>query len=261
MAISLKRVAVEFLLWLLLVIAAIGACLYILPGGQLPDWARITIVWVVAIGLAAELVLIVLRHYWRYATNMDVPAMQIEQRENAVVKQPDELRTAESLETIHQAVLSLTTEEDYQLLLEKAKLGSRQTKIVANRDRFSLLQLPDYQYATIVDLTLLNDAKGINRRFCIVNQKLPDNGRYVCCYRPQEYIKQKILSTYPKGINWVVYFFYFLRKRVIPRLLLTSRLYYDITKGRKRMLSKTEVLGRLYYCCTLYRGWCCHTLR
>lgn len=248
MAISLKRVAVEFLLWLLLVIAAIGACLYILPGGQLPDWARITIVWVVAIGLAAELVLIVLRHYWRYATNMDVPAMQIEQRENAVVKQPDELRTAESLETIHQAVLSLTTEEDYQLLLEKAKLGSRQTKIVANRDRFSLLQLPDYQYATIVDLTLLNDAKGINRRFCIVNQKLPDNGRYVCCYRPQEYIKQKILSTYPKGINWVVYFFYFLRKRVIPRLLLTSRLYYDITKGRKRMLSKTEVLGRLYYC-------------
>lgn len=248
MAISLKRVAVEFLLWLLLVIAAIGACLYILPGGQLPDWARITIVWVVAIGLAAELVLIVLRHYWRYATNMDVPAMQIEQRENAVVKQPDELRTAESLETIHQAVLSLTTEEDYQLLLEKAKLGSRQTKIVANRDRFSLLQLPDYQYATIVDLTLLNDAKGINRRFCIVNQKLPDNGRYVCCYRPQEYIKQKILTTYPKGINWVVYFFYFLRKRVIPRLLLTSRLYYDITKGRKRMLSKTEVLGRLYYC-------------
>lgn len=248
MAISLKRVAVEFILWLLLVIAAIGACLYILPGGQLPDWARITIVWVVAIGLAAELVLIVLRHYWRYATNMDVPAMQIEQRENAVVKQPDEVRTAESLETIHQAVLSLTTEEDYQLLLEKAKLGSRQTKIVANRDRFSLLQLPDYQYATIVDLTLLNDAKGINRRFCIVNQKLPDNGRYVCCYRPQEYIKQKILTTYPKGINWVVYFFYFLRKRVIPRLLLTSRLYYDITKGRKRMLSKTEVLGRLYYC-------------
>ena len=30
--------------------------------------------------------------------------------------------------------------------------------------------------------------------------------------------------------------------------MLTSRLYYDLTKGRKRMLSKTEVLGRLYYC-------------
>ena len=30
--------------------------------------------------------------------------------------------------------------------------------------------------------------------------------------------------------------------------MFTSRLYYDITKGRKRMLSKTEVLGRLYYC-------------
>ena len=25
-------------------------------------------------------------------------------------------------------------------------------------------------------------------------------------------------------------------------------LYYDITKGKKRVLSKTEVYGRLYYC-------------
>ena len=41
---------------------------------------------------------------------------------------------------------------------------------------------------------------------------------------------------------------YFIRKRVLPRLLITSRLYYDINHGRKRMLSKTEVLGRLYYC-------------
>ena len=134
------------------------------------------------------------------------------------------------------------------MLLEKARLDSRQTKAVCDRNRFAFLQLPDYQYSTIVDLTLLNDAKGINRRFCIVNQKLPDEGRYVCCYRPQEYIKSKILAKYPWGINWIVYSIYFFHKRVVPRLVLTSRLYYDLTKGRKRMLSKTEVLGRLYYC-------------
>ena len=98
------------------------------------------------------------------------------------------------------------------------------------------------------DLTLLNDAKGINRRFCIVNQKLPDDGLYVCCYRPQEYIKQKIQARYPKPLNRIIYTCYFFWKRVVPRLLVTSRLYYDVTKGRKRMLSKTEVYGRLYYC-------------
>ncbi len=204
--------------------------------------------WMIAIVATINAVCIIAKHYWKYAQNMDVPAMEIEKRSSARVKRKDEPRSEQSVETIHQSVLSITTEEDYQMLLEKANLNSRQTKIVANRDRFSFLQIPDYQYKTLVDLTLLNDAKGINRRFCIVNQKLPDDGIYVCCYRPQEYMKKKILGKYFFPLNRVVYFFYFWHKRVVPRLSLSSRLYYDLTKGRKRMLSKTEVFGRLYFC-------------
>jgi len=60
--------------------------------------------------------------------------------------------------------------------------------------------------------------------------------------------KHMILQKYPKGINWIVYSFYYFVKRVIPKLFLTKRLYYDLTGGRKRVLSKTEVFGRLYYC-------------
>ena len=225
----------------------IGLCYWVLP--MLPyNLSPKVAMYVVLIVGALETFVVLMEHYWKYATNMTVPAMQVEQRENAQVTRPDETRSANSMHSIHQSVLSVTTEEDYQMLLDKARLDSRQTKIVCDRNRFAFLQLPDYQYSTIVDLTLLNDAKGINRRFCIVNQKLPDNGRYVCCYRPQEYIKSKILAKYPWGINWIVYSLYFFHKRVVPRLVLTSRLYYDLTKGRKRMLSKTEVLGRLYYC-------------
>ena len=204
--------------------------------------------WSVLIVGAIETVLVFAAHYWKYATNMTVPVMQIEQRKNAHVARPDEKRRQESIKSIHQSVLSVTTEADYYMLRTHARLDSRQTKVICDRNRFAFLQIPDYQYKTLVDLTLLNDAKGINRRFCIVNQKLPDDGIYVCCYRPQEYMKAKLLARFPKGLNWIVYCLYFFRKRVLPRLLLTSRLYYDVTKGRKRMLSKTEVLGRLYYC-------------
>lgn len=204
--------------------------------------------WTTGLVAIMDSVIILIKHYWKYAQSMTVPVMAIEQRENAQVKRQDEQRSPESIETIHQAVLSLTTEEDYQLLLEKAHLDSRQTKVVANQNRFSFMQLPDYEYNTLIDLTLLNNIKGINKRFCIVNQKLPDEGIYVCCYRPQEYIKSKIFARYPKGINYIVYTFWFLIRRVIPRMTLSSRLYYDVTKGKKRMLSRTEVLGRLYYC-------------
>ena len=227
--------------------ALIGLGWWILPKLSFGLSPRVAM-WMVLLVGAIDTVIIWFEHYWKYATNMTVPAMTIEQRENARVRRLDEVRSPESMESIHQSVLSVTTEEDYQMLLEKANLDSRQTKSVCDRNRFTFLQIPDYQYKTLVDMTLLNDAKGINRRFCIVNQKLPDDGIYVCCYRPQEYIKSKMLAKYPKGLNWIIYSFYFFRKRVLPRLMLTSRLYYDVTKGRKRMLSKTEVLGRLYYC-------------
>ncbi|MCQ2310365.1 MAG: sugar transferase [Paludibacteraceae bacterium] len=211
-------------------------------------FSQMVVMGVIGMVFLLNAIAILLTHYWKFALNMNVPPMVIEQRTNAQVLREDEPRSQSSIETVHQAVLSLTTEEDYQMLLSKAKLDNRRTKIVANRDRFSFLQIPDYQYDTLVDLTLLNDAKGINKRFCIVNQKLPDDGRYVCCYRPQEYIKRKILASYPKGINWIVFLSWFIYRRVFPRLLLMSRLHYDLTKGRKRTLSKTEVLGRLYYC-------------
>lgn len=206
------------------------------------------VLWMVGVVMIVDLVASLIKHYYKYALNMTVPVQEIEHRENAVVKNPDMPRSAESLRTVHDAVLSLTTEEDYQMLLERARLDNRRTKVVANRDRFSFLQINDYQYDTLVDMTLLNDAKGINKRFCIVNQKLPDNGHYVCCYRPQDYVKNKILQSYPWGIRYVVYFTWFVFRRVLPRLLLMSRLYYDITRGKKRVLTKTEVLGRLYYC-------------
>ena len=225
----------------------IGLCYWGLP--YLSDDLSFRVAsWAIMLVGACEMVVVIAAHYWKYATNLTVPVMEIEQRENAQPVYKDEPRSQQSIQSVKQSVLSVTTEEDYQMLRDKANLNSRLTKIVCDRDRFSFLQILDYQYTTIVDMTLLNDAKGINKRFCLVNQKLPDNGRYVCCYRPQEYIKSKILARYPKGLNWIVYSFYFLRKRIIPRLMLTSRLYYDLTKGRKRMLSKTEVLGRLYYC-------------
>ena len=225
----------------------IGLCWWLLPQMHYNLSPRVAM-WTILIVGAIETIVVVIEHYWKYATNMNVPVMQVEQRRNAEVTRADEPRTTASLRSIRQSVLSVTTDEDYRMLLDKAHLDSRQTKAICDRNRFAFLQIPDYQYQTIVDLTLLNDAKGINRRFCIINQKLPDNGRYVCCYRPQEYMKKKFLRKYPPVLRWFAYTLYFFNKRVMPRLMLTSRLYYDVTKGRKRMLSKTEVLGRLYYC-------------
>ena len=225
----------------------IGLCYWLLPKVLYNLSPRVA-EWTILIVAGMELLVLIMEHYWKYATNMTVPVMKIEQRDHAQVERADEKRSKSSIESIHQSVLSVTTEADYYMLRKQARLDSTRTKVICDRNQFGILQIPEYQYDTIVDMTLLNDMRGINKRLCVVNQKLPDEGRYVCCYRPQEYIKQKMLRRYPPVLRWIVYSLYFLQKRVWPRLLLTSRLYYDVTKGRKRMLSKTEVLGRLYYC-------------
>ena len=227
--------------------AVMGLCAWQIP--QVPYDLSLTVaLWTVGIVMMIDAVLILLKHYWKFALNMTVPVMKIKQRKNAKYKGSLDKRSKEDIEAIHQAVLSITNEDDYQMLVEKAQINNKNAAVISDTDRFTLLQMTDYRYSTIVDMTILNNIRGINKRLCVVNQKLPDEGVYVCCYRPQEYVKQKILDSYPKGINYIVYGFWFLVRRVIPRLLLVSRLYYDLNKGRKRMLSKTEVLGRLYYC-------------
>ena len=179
-AVQLYRSYKETYVWqsLLSVIAddivLIALCWWILPILPYSLSPRVATYMVVLVG-GMEMIVVLMEHYWKYATNMDVPVMKIEKREQR-----------------------------------------------------------EYAQSTIVDETPLNDIRGINKRFCTVNNLLPDDGKYICCYRPQEYERASYWAKFVK--------------RVLPRLLLTSRLYFDINKGRKRMLSKTEVLGRLYYC-------------
>ncbi len=227
--------------------ALMGLCAWLIPKTDY-HWSLTVALWMVGIVMIFDSIDILFKHYWKFALNMTIPPLKIKHRKNAKPRKTDKPRSKESLKAIHDAILSITTEEDYQMLLEKAHLDRQNTNVVASRDNFSILQLQDYQYSTIVDITIFNNIRGINKRLCAVNGKLPDDGVYVCCYRPQDYVKQKILDSYPWGINYLVYSGWFLFRRVIPRLLLMSRLYYDLTKGRRRVLSKTEVLGRLYYC-------------
>ena len=99
----------------------IGLCWWLLP--QLPyNLSPRVAMWTILIVGALETFVVVMEHYWKYATNMTVPAMQIEQRENATVARPDEKRPKSSIESIHQSVLSVTTEADYYMLRKKARL-------------------------------------------------------------------------------------------------------------------------------------------
>ena len=204
--------------------------------------------WMIWLVAGMDVMVLLGNSMWKYAQDMDDKPMIFEEREEAnVLREPQKL-SERALKSVEDGIRDYTNDEVLKLLRAKANIDSANTRVIANRDLFTVQTLEQYRFDTIVNLVLVNDIREINKHFATANDKLPDNGRFVCCFRPKEAVKEKILSNYPKGINWLVYSMHFVFKRMMPKLVLTSHLYFDLTDGRNRVLTETEVLGRLYFC-------------
>lgn len=131
-------------------------------------------------------------------------------------------------------------------LLKNVDLQSGNTLINFSTNYLDIKAKQNYKYLTVINLEILNNVRGINKMFATINQKLPDNGCLICCYESKSTRKKRILGSLPLGLNYIYYGLNYLYRRFIPKIFLTSRLYYDLTDGKKRILSKAEVMGRLY---------------
>jgi lipopolysaccharide/colanic/teichoic acid biosynthesis glycosyltransferase len=100
----------------------------------------------------------------------------------------------------------------------------------------------------IICLDKTNDIRYINKHFESINEKLPLNGIFVGAMETfSARKKRKFMNKVP--IFGELYFgFEFMFKRILPKLALTKKYYFDITKGNDRLMSKAEGLGRLVSC-------------
>jgi len=111
-----------------------------------------------------------------------------------------------------------------------------------------ILSQPKKVFNSIVNLSDVNDYRRINKFFETINSKLPDEGVFINSFVPYDIRKKKFLERFPKPLSRVLYLGDFIFHRILPKLKLTKKLYFRMTKGRSRVLTKTEVFGRLYSC-------------
>ena len=88
----------------------------------------------------------------------------------------------------------------------------------------------------------------MNYNFIRINQKLKKGGLYVGRFEGKQQQKERYKDTYPFVLARILIFFNFLFVRVLSKLPVFKKIYFFITKGRGRAVSKAEVLGRLVYC-------------
>lgn len=153
-----------------------------------------------------------------------------------------------SFQVLVDSIKEYSSEKAFNFIARYTDFSIKNNLITFSANYYDIKSKPGDKYVSVVAFNKLNNIRGINKLFSVVNQKLPMGGTFTCCFEQRSTRKKRIYDKYPRGINHVVYFFDYLTKRVIPKIFSLDKIYYDITKGKDRVLSKTEVLGRLVYC-------------
>jgi len=120
--------------------------------------------------------------------------------------------------------------------------------VLSTTTRFNIVNQRDDYYTVIINLKRVNDIRWINKFFEAVNDKLPKGGLFVCMAETKDLRKKRILAKFPPLLNYVYYTFDYFLKRVFPKFPITKNIYFLLTRGENRVLSRAELLGRLYSC-------------
>ena len=98
------------------------------------------------------------------------------------------------------------------------------------------------------NLHKVNDNRRINQYFIQINSNLQLGGYFVGWGETNAERYNYFFNNFPNVIALILYSGDSFWRRVIPKLPFFKQLYFEITKGKNRALSKAEILGRLFYC-------------
>ena len=101
---------------------------------------------------------------------------------------------------------------------------------------------------TYRSLTRLNDKKYINKYLESLNSRLEMGESIEVFFESKNQRRGRILNKFLFPFSHLYYPLDFILNRVFPKWRATQKIYYGITKGRNRVLSEPEALGRIASC-------------
>jgi lipopolysaccharide/colanic/teichoic acid biosynthesis glycosyltransferase len=163
-------------------------------------------------------------------------------------KDSKNLLSDEALQKRQASILSEISHEAFDFIFKYVPLDSYKTYILSTTSHLNIDLLSFNIIDSVVNLKRVNDIRYINKFFESVNEKLPVGGVLVDYFETKNQRKARILLKFPVIINYIFYTFDFLIKRVFPKFKLTKGIYFFLTRGQNRVLTKAETFGRLYSC-------------
>jgi hypothetical protein len=174
------------------------------------------------------------------------PASSTELRQAMIARNFPE-STLES-EVIQKAVAEECGKGIYRFMQNYLDADCDRTLFISTGSRVNIEMHHGNSFRSVVNLKRVNDITFINKFFETVNRKLPEGGIFIGCAETKDQRKRRLMNKYPPVMNNVVYVLDYLLKRVFPKFILTKKIYFLLTRGQNRVLSRAELLGRLYSC-------------
>ena len=104
------------------------------------------------------------------------------------------------------------------------------------------------EFDEIITQDKLNNVRYLNKFLASVNSKLKQGGNLIGRFEEYNSRKSRLLNKRIKTLNYLIHGGDIIFNRVFPKLAVSKKIYYSITKGKGRVLSKAEAFGRLYCC-------------
>jgi len=145
-------------------------------------------------------------------------------------------------------ILKDITPEIKALLNKYVNVASDQTKVMMTTTAFNILNFDHQSVDSVVNLKKINDIRFINKFQEAINEKIPTGGIYIGCVETHEQRALRIKKKFPPLVSQIFQFGDFIFKRVWPKLPFFKKVYFFLTDGRNRAMSKAEALGRLCSC-------------
>ncbi|SHF39129.1 sugar transferase [Flavisolibacter ginsengisoli] len=136
--------------------------------------------------------------------------------------------------------------EEYTYISKFVDLRSDNTLLISTTNISKILNSPKVN--AIVNLSRINDIRYINKFFDGVNAKLKNGDIFIACVETFTVRRQKMFINKVPVIRNIYFALEFIFLRACPKIKGLKKIYFAITKGKGRLLSKAEALGRIVCC-------------
>ncbi|MCK4448700.1 MAG: sugar transferase [Candidatus Marinimicrobia bacterium] len=128
------------------------------------------------------------------------------------------------------------------------EINEKLLEVIDTKTSFNIQHLISKSISLFINLHQINDFRWLNRYLLLLYEKVTNGGYFVGNLETNKEHKRKFYQKFPNYLARLLYIPNFIFRRICPQLPGFKQIYFFITDGKNRALSKAEIFGRLYFC-------------